>query len=106
MRRFKDLGSAVLVLLSVSLFGCTTGQVWVISQSDAGGRVGYHGFLTGPNAKEAVASKIGCRPYELNEDVEKSREASSDHAEASKLPDASIEEWHEITYSCVKASAP
>ncbi len=97
---------ASLVVLSLSLYGCTTGQVWVISQSDAAGKIGYHGYLTGPNAKEAIASKIGCRPYELNEDLEKSREAAADKSAASQVPDASVEDWHEVSYSCVKASTP
>ena len=87
-----------LFILAVS--GCTSGQVWVISQADNGGTIGYHGYLTGPQAKEAVASKIPCRPYELNEDVEKDREEGAD-AKASKLPDSSIEDWHEVKFTCV-----
>ena len=102
MRHLK----VVLVLLTLSLLGCTSGQVWVISQSDVGGRLGYHGYPTGPLAKDAVASQIACRPYELNEDVEKSRDTVSDRGESSKVPDSSIEDWHEVSYSCVKAGTP
>lgn len=102
MTYFRPVG----LVLVVSLFGCTSGQVWVISESDVGGKLGYYGFLAGPNAKDAIAEKIACRPYELNEDVEKSREAAGAKSDVSKVPDASIEDWHEVSYSCLKASTP